>query len=132
MVDELLAARRIVASHEAVRQWELKFGQDFANQIRHRLPAAGDKGQMDEVVLTIAGVKHWLWRLVDQNGMRLDALEQVAGAIGVLDGGRLRNHAERWPLRIHGDVALTPAGFLRGAVAARSPRWPWFSRSACR
>ncbi len=31
---------------------------------------------MDGVVLTIAGVKHWLWRAVDQNGMVLDILVQ--------------------------------------------------------
>jgi len=72
MVDELLAARGIIVSHETVRQWALKFGQTFANQIRRRLPAAGDKWHMDEVVLTIAGVKHWLWRAVDQSGMVLD------------------------------------------------------------
>ncbi len=71
MVDELLAARGIVVSHETVRQWALKFGQGFANQIRRRLPAAGDKWHLDEVVLTIAGVKHWLWRAVDQTGMVL-------------------------------------------------------------
>ena len=55
-----------------MRQWALKFGQGFANQIRHRLPAAGDKWHMDEVVLTSAGVKHRLWRAVDQNGTVLD------------------------------------------------------------
>jgi len=55
---------------------ELKFGQVFANQIRRRLPAAGDKWHMDEVVLTISGVKRWLWRAVDQNGMVLDILVQ--------------------------------------------------------
>ena len=76
MVEELLAARGIVVSYETVRQWALKFGQSFANQIRRRLPAAGDKWHMDEVVLTIAGVKHWLWRAVDQNGMMLDILMQ--------------------------------------------------------
>jgi len=76
MVDELLAARGIVVSHETVRQWALKFGQAFANQVRRRLPAAGNKWQMDEVVLTIAGVKHWLWRAVDQTGMVLDILVQ--------------------------------------------------------
>ncbi len=76
MVDELLAARGIIVSHETVRQWALKFGQMFANQIRRRLPAAGDKWHMDEVVITIAGVKHWLWRAVDQNGMVLDILVQ--------------------------------------------------------
>ena len=76
MVDELLAARGIVVSYETVRQWALKFGQAFANQIRRRLPAAGDKWHMDEVVITIYGVKHWLWRAVDQNGTVLDILVQ--------------------------------------------------------
>ncbi len=76
MVDELLAARGIVVSHETVRKWALKFGQGFANQIRRRLPAAGDKWHLGEVVLTIAGVKHWLWRAVDQNGMVLGILVQ--------------------------------------------------------
>ncbi len=76
MVDELLAARGIAVSHESVRQWALKFGQEFANQIRRRLAAAGDKWHLDEVVLTIAGKKHWLWRAVDQNGMVLDILLQ--------------------------------------------------------
>ena len=76
MVDELLAARGILVSHETVRQWALKFGQVFANQIRRRLPVAGDKWHMDEVVLMISGVKHWLWRAVDQTGMVLDILVQ--------------------------------------------------------
>ena len=43
MVEEMLAARGIIVSHETVRQWALKFGQDFANRIRRRLPCAGDK-----------------------------------------------------------------------------------------
>src|SRR5690348_10068836 len=43
MVEELLAARGIIVSHETVRQWALKFGQHFANQIRRRLPRGGDK-----------------------------------------------------------------------------------------
>jgi len=36
MVDELLAARGIFVSHETVRQWALKFGQAFPNQILQR------------------------------------------------------------------------------------------------
>jgi putative transposase len=43
----MLAARGIIVSHESVRQWAHKFGQHFANQIRRRLPAAGDKCCMD-------------------------------------------------------------------------------------
>ena len=41
MVEEMLAARGVIVSHETVRQWALKFGQAFANQIRCRLPRAG-------------------------------------------------------------------------------------------
>ena len=76
MVEELLAARGIIVSHETVRQWALKFGQPFANQVRRRLPRVGDKWHLDEVALKIAGVKHWLWRAVDQTGVVLDVLVQ--------------------------------------------------------
>lgn len=76
MVEEMLAARGIVVSHETVRQWALKFGQELANRIRRRLPHASDKWHLDEVAIKIAGVKHWLWRAVDQTGMMLDVLVQ--------------------------------------------------------
>jgi putative transposase len=76
MVEEMLAARGIIVSHETVRQWARKFGQALANQIRRRLPSAGDKWHLDEVVIMIAGVKHWLWRAVDQTGFVLDVLVQ--------------------------------------------------------
>jgi putative transposase len=74
MVEEMLAARGIIVSHEAVRQWAHKFGQDFANRIRRRLPGAGDKWHLDEVAIRIAGKKHWVWRAVDQDGIVLDIL----------------------------------------------------------
>src|SRR3954452_10364395 len=76
MVEEMLAARGIVVSHETVRQWARKFGQGFANQIRRRLPCPGDKWHLDEVCLMIRGTKHWLWRAVDQDGFVLDVLVQ--------------------------------------------------------
>src|SRR5215472_16341694 len=74
MVEELLAARGVIVSYETVRQWARKFGQQFANQIRCRLPWAGDKWHLDEVVLKITGVKHWLWRAVDLSGIVLEVL----------------------------------------------------------
>src|SRR5919107_4510774 len=76
MVEEMLAARGILVSHETVRQWARKFGQSFASQIRRRLPAPGDKWHLDEVAISIAGRKHWLWRAVDQHGIVLDILVQ--------------------------------------------------------
>ncbi|MFC7739366.1 IS6 family transposase, partial [Roseomonas sp. GCM10028921] len=76
MVEEILAARGVIVSHETVRQWAVKFGQEFANRIRRRLPQAGDKWHLDEVVIKIAGVLHWLSRAVYQTGMVLDVLVQ--------------------------------------------------------
>src|SRR3954465_4345585 len=76
MVEEMLAARGIDVSHETVRQWAHKFGQNFANQIRRKLPGPGDKWHLDEVCLMIGGTKHWLWRAVDQDGIVLDVLVQ--------------------------------------------------------
>jgi putative transposase len=53
-----------------------EFGQSFANQVRRCLPAPGDKWHLDEVVISTAGQKHWLWRAVDQHGVVLDILVQ--------------------------------------------------------
>ena len=47
MVEEMLAFRGIEVSHETIRQWALKFGQEFANIIRRRLPRPGDKWHLD-------------------------------------------------------------------------------------
>ena len=76
MVEEMLAARGIAVTYETIRQWGLKFGREFANRIRRKAPCRGDKWHLDEVVITIAGEKHWLWRAVDQEGFVLDALVQ--------------------------------------------------------
>lgn len=77
MVEDLLAARGIVVSHQTVQLWAEKFGRDFAREIRRR--TAGqlvDKWHLDEVVNPIGGKKLWLWRAVDQNGFVLDVLVQ--------------------------------------------------------
>ena len=65
MVEEPLAARGSIVSHETIRRWRPKFGQTFANRIRRRLPRAGDKWHLDEVAPRIAGKVHWLWRAVE-------------------------------------------------------------------
>jgi putative transposase len=77
MVEEVLALRGIVVSHETVRRWGLKFGREFARRIRRRLPRGDDKWHLDEVAITIAGRRHWLWRAVDRDGLVLDVLVQA-------------------------------------------------------
>jgi putative transposase len=59
-----------------VRCWATKFGLAIARRIRSTAPGRGDKWHLDEVVVTINGRKHWLWRAVDQRGAVLDVLVQ--------------------------------------------------------
>lgn len=75
-MEEILAYRGVSVTYEAIRQWTLKFGQDYANTLRRRQPRRGDKWHLDGVVLTINGRHHYLWRAVDQDGYVLDILVQ--------------------------------------------------------
>ncbi len=75
-VEELLYERGITVTYETVRQWCRKFGQAYANQLRHRRARPGDKWHLDEVFLKINGKRHYLWRAVDQQGNVLDILVQ--------------------------------------------------------
>ena len=75
-VEEFLFERGIVVTYEAIRKWCRKFGQPYANQLRRRRPRPGDKWHLDEMVLTIKGERHYLWRAVDQDGNVLDILVQ--------------------------------------------------------
>ncbi|PQV56086.1 putative transposase [Defluviimonas denitrificans] len=77
MVEDLLAQRGIIVSHQMVRAWAEKFGRSIANTIRRRSTGRfDDKWHLDEVVVSIGGRKHWLWRAVDQAGFVLDVLVQ--------------------------------------------------------
>ncbi|MFD1626886.1 IS6 family transposase [Azospirillum griseum] len=76
MVEDLLAARGNTVSDDSVRQWARKFGPEIATRLRRRAPRRGDKWHLDEVVLTIGGRKHHLWRVVDLDGFVLDVLVQ--------------------------------------------------------
>jgi putative transposase len=75
-VEELLFARGVIVTYEAICKWCLKFGQAYANQLRHRRPKPGDTWHLDEVFLTINGARKYLWRAVNQDGNVLDILVQ--------------------------------------------------------
>ena len=76
MVEDMLAYKGMIVTHKTIRLWAEKFGRDYANKVRRRTPRLGDKWYLDEVVITINGKKHWLWRAVDQDGFVLDVLVQ--------------------------------------------------------
>lgn len=76
LVEELLLERGIVVSYETIRRWGKKFGPDYARRLSRKKPSGNDVWHLDEVVITIAGRKHWLWRAVDQDGYVLDEIVQ--------------------------------------------------------
>ncbi len=77
MVEDILAQRGIIVSHQTVRTWAEKFGRYYARKIHQRSAGKmGDKWHLDEVVITMQGQKHWLWRAVDAEGFVLDVLVQ--------------------------------------------------------
>ena len=76
-VEDLLAARGVIVSREAIRLWVNRFGRHFADCIRRDRPRPNDKWHLEEVVITIRGKKHWLWRAIDANGDVLDILVQT-------------------------------------------------------
>jgi putative transposase len=77
LIEEMLLERGIVVSYETVRRWALKFGPDYARRLRRKTPSRRDVLHLDEVVITISGQKHWLWRAVDQDGYVLDEIVQT-------------------------------------------------------
>ena len=76
LVEEMLLERGIVVSYETIRRWGLKFGPEYARRLRRKRPGPNDIWHLDEVVISIAGKKHWLWRAVDQDGYVLDEIIQ--------------------------------------------------------
>lgn len=75
-VEELMLQRGVTVSYETVRRWCRKFGQSYADGLRRRRPAPGDKWHLDEVFVKIGGERRYLWRAVDQHGDVLDVLVQ--------------------------------------------------------
>ncbi|UFS80101.1 IS6 family transposase (plasmid) [Rhizobium sp. T136] len=77
LVEEMLLERGIVVSYETIRCWAKKFGRDYAGLLRRKAPSPNDVWHLDEVVITIGGKRHWLWRAVDRDGYVLDEIVQA-------------------------------------------------------
>jgi putative transposase len=75
-VEDLLAKRGILVSHETIRQWRRKFGPVYARRLAQRRGRLGDTWHLDELFVTIRGRRHYLWRAVDQDGDTIDILLQ--------------------------------------------------------
>ena len=75
-VEDMLAERGLDLTYKTVRRWVGKFGPLFAHALRKRRPRPTGRWHLDEMAVTIAGKRHWLWRAVDDEGEVLDILVQ--------------------------------------------------------
>jgi putative transposase len=69
--EELLCIRGGRVVYDGSRTWDRQVGQASVNAL-HRRPRPGDKGHLDEVVLTIDSERHSRWQAGDQDGKVLD------------------------------------------------------------
>jgi putative transposase len=97
----LLAERGIVVSYETVRRWCRKFAATCADRVRRRRPRPGDKWNPDKVFIRTQGVRHYLWRAVEQDGVVLDILVQAR---------RDANTARRYFRRLLKGLGYVPRG----------------------
>lgn len=77
LVEAMLLERGNVVSYETIRRWDRKFGAAYVKRLRRKTPSRKDIWHLDEVVVSIGGRKHWLWRAVDQDGYVLDEIVQA-------------------------------------------------------
>ena len=75
-VQEQLAFRGIILSHETIRDWSIKFASNFKDVIKKRERKPNDKWHLDEMAVNINGEPFVLWRAVDSDGIELDVILQ--------------------------------------------------------
>ncbi len=76
-IEDLLAERGITVSREAIRLWCIKFGAIYTRRLKRKQRGYGDTFYIDEVFVKINGIRHYLWRAVDQDGEVVDVLLQA-------------------------------------------------------
>jgi transposase-like protein len=99
-VEELLAERGLQVDHVTIYRWVLRFTPllaDTARPCRHRV---GDRWQVDETYVKVAGRWRYVYRAIDQSGQVIDV---------VVSARRDAKAARRFFERAIGATKVTPA-----------------------
>jgi putative transposase len=123
-VELILAERGVAVTHESIRHWCKKFGEEFAKRLRRRRPRPGDTWHLDEVFIRIGGMQHYLWRAVDQHGVVLDILVQEKR-----DGAAAKRFFRRLLKGLHYRPKRMITDGLRSRVEDEC--WLWVFRCRC-
>jgi transposase-like protein len=73
-VEELLAERGVAVDHVTVYRWVLRFTPLLAEAARPCRHGAGDRWQVDETYVKVAGRWRYAYRAIDQFGQVIDVL----------------------------------------------------------
>jgi len=76
-IEDLLAERGIIVSHESIRLWCIKFGSIYSHRLKRGHRGYGGTLCIDEVFVKIQGKQYYLWRAADQDGEVVDVYLQA-------------------------------------------------------
>ena len=110
-VEELLAERGIEVDHVTIYRWVLRFTRLLAEAARPCRHAIGDRWQVDETYVKVAGRWRSVYRAIDQFGQVIDAFvsprrdaaaarrffQRAIGTMGVPPVEVITDHASVYP-----------------------------------
>jgi len=99
-VEELLAERGVEVDHVTIYRWVLRFTPLLADAARPCRHALGDRWQVDETYVKVAGQWRYVYRAIDQFGQIIDVF---------VSRRRDTNAAHRFFERAIGTTKITPA-----------------------
>src|SRR6266567_7375593 len=71
-VEELLAERGVEVNHVTIYRWVMRFTSLLAEAARPCRHAVGDRWQVDETYVKVAGQWRYVYRAIDQFGQVID------------------------------------------------------------
>ena len=123
-VEELLAERGIEVDHVTIYRWVLRFTRLLAEAARPCRHAVGDRWQVDETYVKVAGQWRYVYRAIDQFGQVIDVFvsprRDVSAARRFFE--RAIGTTKRAPVEVVTDRAPVYAGVLEELLPAARHR----------
>ena len=108
-VEELLAERGLDVDHVTIYRWVQRFTPLLAEAARPCRHAVGDRWQVDETYVKVAGQWRYVYRAIDQFGQVIDVF---------VSPSRDANAAQRFFERAIGTTAIVPEEVVTDQAAA--------------
>jgi len=113
-VEELLVERGVEVDHVTVYRWVLRFTPLLADAARPCRHLVGDRWQVDETYVKVAGQWRYVYRAIDQFGQVIDVL---------VSARRDTNAARRFFEWAIGTTKVTPAEITTDQAPVYRPCW---------